>query len=440
MFHDVYNKHPGFFLPILLSLRINNPYSAYRLSASRTSNLKMADQTQLSAPYTFTDGAVRRYPETDLTIYSRFQLQCVRKATLGRGGDGLVHLYEHIRTKSLVAVKVPRDQSAQNAEVIDKEANNFFRLGPHDNLVQLIAFSQNHVPSPAIFLEYCELGDLHYYRTLWYTQEVSKNRPVRTSEYSVWKLLRDMALGLDFLHNGHTTRWVHGDLKPENILVCRPDNWNMADGIPEMPIFKITDLARLTPYGTSGNGTNRRWQGTPEFAPPHDEQCRPVTPAVDMWSLGAVIQSFTFGITPIQSKGAFIAECLERGDTSFPAFNALEEWARPYWRRRRPTVFRPLDATREDLRVSWDLVQLPRGYEPYSKMLNQWYENLWDEDADSRTTSSFLVLNFVNQCAEYLRMVSGEEDPVAASQPSSENEIMGETIEEIFAQDDEELL
>ncbi|OAL50001.1 kinase-like protein [Pyrenochaeta sp. DS3sAY3a] len=399
----------------------------------------MADQTQSSTSYTFTDGAVRPYPEADLTVYSRFQLQFVKKDTLGRGGDGLVHLYEHTRKRSLVAVKVPRQQSAQNAEVMDKEANNFVRLGPHDHVVQLIAFSQDHVPSPAIFLEFCELGDLHFYRARWWAQEDDKDRPRRTSELSIWKLLRDMALGLHFLHDGHHTRWVHGDLKPENILVCPPDNWDMADGVPEMPIFKITDLARLTPYGTPSEGRNRRWQGTPEYAPPYEEQCRAVTPAVDMWSLGAVIQSFVFGITPVQSKQAFAAECLSRGDTSFPHLLS-DEWTRPQWRRKRPTVFRPLDATREDLRVSWDLAGVSRGYEPYSTMLNEWYEDLWDKDVDTRTTSSFLVLNFVNEYTEFLKKVSGQDDPVAAPQSSSEDEVKGETIEEILAQDDEDLL
>ncbi|KAF1851853.1 kinase-like protein [Cucurbitaria berberidis CBS 394.84] len=330
----------------------------------------------------------------DLENYEHFHQLFVRKSTLGVGGDGVVYSYEHSPSKVLIAVKVPNDGSQKYRKRLISEIESFRNIGRHDHIVTMLTYSENHRPiGPAIFLDVCDLGDLASYHKQWYSQERANGRPEHPSEITVWKLLKDMSLGLNFIHNGHETRYVHNDVKPGNILVSRPQNWNEADGIPPEPIFKITDFARLTPFPTPPQGDTSGWMGTPEFAPPLREQAASMRPSADIWSLGATIQGFALHILPIQSKQAFLVSRKAKGK-NIPDLLG-DPWKLPHWRRRRPTVYRPLDASEEELKTQYDLPKVPREYEPYSSQLNAQYSALWRKDEHARITSEELVKQVV---------------------------------------------
>lgn len=70
----------------------------------------------------------------------------------------------------------------------------------------------------------------------------------RMSEIIMCKLFRDIALALDHLHNGLDKRHVHNNFKPQNALAPRTIGYSEKNRLPEEPVFKLSDFARLTPF------------------------------------------------------------------------------------------------------------------------------------------------------------------------------------------------
>ncbi|CAO2651165.1 Nn.00g094620.m01.CDS01 [Neocucurbitaria sp. VM-36] len=319
-------------------------------------------------------------PLQDMENYENFNKVFVKKMELG---------------EDVVAVKVPLDGERIVLKQFKREIENFKILGKHDHIVGMLTYSENHATlGLAIFLDICDLGDLKHYRVEWCRQERAKGKPEQPSEVTIWKLLKDMSLGLYYLHNGLGTCYVHNDLKPGNILVAPPKGWNAADGIPAEPTFKITDFGTMTPFPTPPQGKPRGWIGTPEFAPPLGEQFAPIHPSADIWSLGATIQYFALGVLPIKSKQVVLAYRQKSG-LSLPHPDVKDPWVLPYWRKRRPTVYRPLNASVERYQTLHDLPHISRDYKPYSASLNFQYSALWTLVRSVRITSEILVKNVV---------------------------------------------
>jgi serine/threonine protein kinase len=312
-------------------------------------------------------------------------------AILGAGTDGTVYSYQHDDTKQLIAVKVAADEDDVTYEMLFKEIENFKKLRRHDHVVRMLSFNTEDSSIPTgIYLEHCDLGNLNCYRKKWCDQEGAQKRPRCVSEATIWKLLKDISLGLDFMHNQHYKSYVHNDLKPSNILVCAPKNWSETHGVPEKPIFKLADFSRLVRFPTPEGCKPQKWMGTPEYAPPLKEQKAPVQPSVDMWSLGATIQYFALGIHPVESKKTFLQNEAWRRllGEDVPHF---ESWNRSKTRNRRQTVYRPLNSSEQYLVANYDLDQRLGDYKTYTYMLNNWYSALWRRDPAERVTAAELV-------------------------------------------------
>jgi serine/threonine protein kinase len=309
---------------------------------------------------------------------------------LGDGGDGVVYSWCNISTGDEVAIKTPKDDRLSSVLGIEDEIKNLRALGKHENVASILAFSDNFQPyCPAIFLQVCDLGDLHNYHKLWFQQRKRLGMPVRIAENTIWKLYHDMILGLDFMHNGHKICFVHNDFKPENILVVTP-LYTAPGTVPELPIFKITDFARLSMYPASEGHTVKEWTGTYEYGPGRSERSSPTSPAVDMWGLGVAIQTFALDIWPLQSHQAFIDSRAKDG-LKHPLIDDHKAWNESHWRARLPVIYRPLDVPRDVMRKDWDVEQgLMRHHKPYSDYLNSCYKPLFDENPKARITSAHL--------------------------------------------------
>lgn len=79
-----------------------------------------------------------------------------------------------------------------------------------------------------------------------------------------------VAKGLGALHDAG---FIHCDLKPGNILVAPGGT------------VKLIDFGQACSIGT----VKERIQGTPDFISPEQVKCHPVTPATDVYSLGATM-------------------------------------------------------------------------------------------------------------------------------------------------------
>ncbi|KAH7075786.1 kinase-like domain-containing protein [Paraphoma chrysanthemicola] len=269
---------------------------------------------------------------SDLKDPVRFDRLFEENDEIGEGTDGTVTAYTHRHTAEVIAVKTPRyDLSSSNhEEPIMREIRNLAILGKHEHISSMLTFTQNFRfdQGPAIFFQLCDLGDLDHYVFKWNRRETKHGRPKRLSEITILKLLRDVGLGLDHLHNGLTTPYVHVDLKPANILVLTPPGFATTDdAIPVLPTFKITDFARLILYPLHPAKSLSFWPGTYLYAPPLAERMREgFTPAVDMWSFGATIHHIALGIKPRQSRAAFIVSRKRKG-LQYPTLDEdLSKW------------------------------------------------------------------------------------------------------------------
>jgi serine/threonine protein kinase len=333
------------------------------------------------------------FGELELQNSTLFRSNFVRSRALGEGGDGMVFAYRHKRSNVSIAVKTAHDGSRH---CIIAEIEALKKIGSHENLAGMIGYCREFdANGPAIFLQLCDLGDLvDYSHKLRSQQREEAGVQERLPEVTVIKLMRDMALGLDWMHNGTGTCNVHCDLKPANILVVRPPGHHGAR-IPDVPIFKITDFARITPYPVSRGEPTPRWAGTYEYSPCAAEQAGVPKPAMDMWSLGCTVQSIALGIRATMSRGTFVRWAGGRFGKC-PALDDHETWYNGPMRQHVPTVYRPLDLSADELESSpeWDTGKMPEGYRPFSAKLNGWYSPLFHPDPKKWVTASAMK-NFV---------------------------------------------
>lgn len=349
----------------------------------------------------------------DLECYALFRRRFIKKMELGKGADGEVISYIDSYTNTEVAVKTPRigksSQRAAHAQyAIKKEIALLKCLGKHDKILGMLASCKDFQPiAPAIFFQVADLGDLKGYRQGWNCQQGTLGLPQRISEVTILKLMHDMILALDFLHNGSRC-WVHTDIKPCNILVVTPTSYTTGD-IPVIPTFKLGDLGRMVEYPSTSNYVSDfcQWPGTFEYAPPISERLGPITPAADIWGLGATVQGFVLGIAPVMSKGRVITARMQ-ADESYPHINDYDVWAEDYWRAHREVVYRPLNIPLAELIKKYDIDTGSSSFRnikthlPYSEGLNQVYEMMLEPVSEARVSAAHLKKYAVSFLAEQI--------------------------------------
>lgn len=333
-----------------------------------------------------------------LTLHTQFHMAWRHQRKIGEGGDGVVHLYKQSKKScTYVAVKLPQGYSAR--EDMEQEIMNMRKIGRHSHILELrLAVEEWYPYGPAMFLPYCELGSLNAYRESWCEQQVWEGQPARVSEITMYKLFRDMVLALNYLHSELRTHYIHNDFKPANILVVVPPEQRGAQILPEEPVFKLADFARLASWPTPKGELPRGYDGTPEYAPPQYEQIAPVHPSVDIWGLGATLQYMALGIHPIQSREAFVRRRKAQGK-SFPRLEDDREWLSEYWRGLVPTFFRPINVSLKVLQTDYDFPWDLPDYQPYGVRLGHWYAKLW-HPVGNRPKASQLAAEAIPQMDE----------------------------------------
>jgi len=319
--------------------------------------------------------------------YSTFSEQYVKVKDVGGGTDGLVTVYKHKRNaKALVAVKTPRHWTDFCIKAITNEVQNLEIVGNHDHCLSMLAsmqgFESNGNLVQAAIVSFCDWGHVNHYQGSYITQQEKAGKPTGMPEVTVLKLLRDLSLGLDHLHNGLGISYVHGDLKTDNILVSDPVGYS-GESMCLEPVFKIADFARLKPYPAREGERPHHFPGTRTFAPPKAENYV-LRPPADIWCLGATIQQFALNVCPLESIPYLEKRMGMVGRDHHPQF--LEE---------QRVMYRPLHESAEVLRQSWgvqgkDFKRLER-HKSYSRFLNVWYKQLFETRQEQRITAVQLV-------------------------------------------------
>jgi len=145
----------------------------------------------------------------------------------------------------------------------------------HVNIVHVYDVGQDTDQRPYIVMEFVDGESLA--ETIAREKRIA---PARVSE-----IARDCCHGLQFAHESGL---VHRDIKPHNLLADREGRVKIAD-------FGVARSLRDTQLTMAGSVV-----GSARYLSPEQAAGRPVTPAADIYSLGATLYELLSGRTPHQ--------------------------------------------------------------------------------------------------------------------------------------------
>ncbi|KAK9683333.1 hypothetical protein RND81_10G132900 [Saponaria officinalis] len=220
----------------------------------------------------------------------RFPYQELKKATrgfrekqlLGFGGFGRVYKGTLPKSKTEVAVKRISHESRQGLPEFVAEIASIGRLR-HRNLVQLLGWCRRRGDLILVY-DYMTNGSLDKY--------LFDNPPIVLSWDQRFKIIKGVASGLLYLHEGWEQTVIHRDIKAGNVLLDADFNGRLGD----------FGLAKLYEHGTHPSTT--RVVGTLGYLAPELTRTGKPTPASDVFAFGALILEVACGRRPIEAKAS----------------------------------------------------------------------------------------------------------------------------------------
>lgn len=215
-------------------------------------------------------------------VAGRYQLM----RALGRGGMGMVYLAEDPLAARLVAVKelrAPAGLPDAEREIFLKRAMQEARSAARIQHPGVVTLYDVVPPTPAddamyLIMEYVDGGS--------FADEMRRGGPLT--------LRRVTEVGLQLLsvlETAHALGVVHRDIKPANILITSAGQAKLTD-------FGIAYMAGDTRLTGTG-----RVAGTIAYMAPELFEAGAITPAVDIWALGATLYHAADGRNPFD-RGA----------------------------------------------------------------------------------------------------------------------------------------
>jgi ABC-type phosphate/phosphonate transport system substrate-binding protein/tRNA A-37 threonylcarbamoyl transferase component Bud32 len=208
---------------------------------------------------------------------------------IGRGGMGIVYKARQRNLNRLVALKMVlnwRDASLDTLARFSIEAEAAAKLD-HPNIVPTYQigelngqpfFSMKLVPGASLAKKIPELA----------LAGKSSRRPAHEALAIVATLMAKVARAVHFAHQHGV---IHRDLKPNNILID-------PEGEPHLTDFGIAKLLEQDHGLTRTNDV----LGTPAYMAPEQAAGKGISPAVDVYSLGAILYELLTGRAPFQGN------------------------------------------------------------------------------------------------------------------------------------------
>ncbi|XP_065000929.1 L-type lectin-domain containing receptor kinase SIT2-like [Musa acuminata AAA Group] len=213
---------------------------------------------------------------------------------LGSGGFGQVYRGTLRRTGEVVAVKKISSNSRQGVREFIAEISSLGRMR-HRNLVQLQGWCKRNEDLLLVY-DFMPNGSLD---TFLYDHDKSQ----QLSWNHRFKILKDIAFGLLYLHEEWEQVVVHRDIKSNNVLLDADMNARLGD----------FGLARLHDHGENPHTTHV--VGTLGYIPPETCHAGRAAPSSDVFAYGILLFEVACGRRPIQP-------------TAPPSEVVLMEWVR----------------------------------------------------------------------------------------------------------------
>ncbi|CAJ1949437.1 unnamed protein product [Sphenostylis stenocarpa] len=218
----------------------------------------------------------------------RYSYQELKKATkgfkdkelLGQGGFGSVYKGTLPNSNTQVAVKRISHDSRQGLREFVSEIASIGRLR-HRNLVQLLGWCRRRGDLLLVY-DFMANGSLDKY--LFDEPETILSWEQR------FKVIKDVASALLYLHEGYEQVVIHRDVKASNVLLDGELNGRLGD----------FGLARLYEHGA--NPSTTRVVGTLGYLAPEVPRTGKATPSSDVFAFGALLLEVACGLRPLDPK------------------------------------------------------------------------------------------------------------------------------------------
>ncbi|KAK4582067.1 hypothetical protein RGQ29_025296 [Quercus rubra] len=203
------------------------------------------------------------------------------KELLGSGGFGKVYKGVLTTSKIEIAVKKVSHESRQGMREFVAEIVSIGRLR-HRNLVPLLGYCRRKGELLLVY-DYMSNGSLDKY--LFGQPQVTLSWSQR------FKVIKGVASGLFYLHEGWGQVVIHRDVKASNVLLDCELNGKLGD----------FGLARLYDHGTDPQTTHV--VGTLGYLAPEHTRSGKATTSTDVFAFGAFMLEVACGRRPIQAYG-----------------------------------------------------------------------------------------------------------------------------------------
>ncbi|KAG7011979.1 putative L-type lectin-domain containing receptor kinase VII.2, partial [Cucurbita argyrosperma subsp. argyrosperma] len=234
----------------------------------------------------------------------RFAYEDVYEATdgfsegnvIGFGRNGKV--YKGTLGRSKVAVKRICVEGESGMREFVAEISSLGRL-QHRNLVKLIGWCKKEKGSLILMYDYMENGSLD--KKLF---ECDENAMLSWGERM--KVLRDVATGLLYLHQGWDYKVLHRDIKPNNVLLDKDMNAKLGD----------FGLARMQPHEKTADTT--QVMGTVGYMAPEVVRTGRVSAQADVFGFGVLVLEVVCGRRAIEEGKPWLIDwVMERNEVGF---------------------------------------------------------------------------------------------------------------------------
>ncbi|KAI3435344.1 ATPase_AAA_core domain-containing protein [Psidium guajava] len=218
---------------------------------------------------------------------------------LGAGGFGRVYRGVLATTKTEIAVKRVSHESRQGMKEFVSEIISIGRLR-HRNIVTLLGYCRRKGELLLVY-DYMPHGSLDKY--LYDQPKVTINWSQR------FRVIKGVAYGLSYLHEGWERVVIHRDIKASNILLDSELNGRLGD----------FGLARMYDHGTDSQTTHV--VGTLGYLAPENTRTSRATTSTDVFAFGAFLLEVACGRRPIEAREKedvrlvdWVFSCWDKGD------------------------------------------------------------------------------------------------------------------------------